>query len=147
MQLRKKNKDVIKKKERERKKMSRDYEKYLNTEKYQQRLHKDRIRSREYRRRRKAEASQASQTLSSSQDTPSTATLSQASPASQSAFGSRQSLFRSVSRAEKNLPNSPRKNLKSSAIWLKNMNLGFNIKKQKNVDQKLNILHQTRKTG
>ena len=88
--------------------MSRDYEKYLNTEKYQQRLHKDRIRSREYRRRKKAEVSQASQTSSSSQDT-STGTSSQASPASQSAFGSRQSLFRSVSGAEKNLPNSPRK--------------------------------------
>ena len=40
---REKNKDAIKKKERERKKMSRDYERYLNTEKYQQHLHKDRI--------------------------------------------------------------------------------------------------------
>ena len=45
---REKNKDAIKKKEREYKKMSRDYEKYLNTEKYQQRPHKDRIWSREY---------------------------------------------------------------------------------------------------
>ena len=111
--------------------MSRDYEKYLNTEKYQQRLHKDRIRSREYRRRKKAEASQASQTSFSSQDTSSTATSSQASPASQSAIGLRQSLFRSVSRAEKNLPNSPRKKSEVISNLAKKYELRIQYKKKR----------------
>ena len=128
---REKNKDAIKEKERERKKMSRDYEKYLNTEKYQQLLHEDRIRSREYRRRKKAEASQASQTSSSSQDTSSSATSSQACPASQSAFGSRQSLFRNVSQAEKNLPNSPRKKSKVLSNLAKRYELRIQYQKKR----------------
>ena len=53
---REKNEDALLKKERERKKASRESKKYVCSEKYKQRLQNDRIRSREYRKRKKAES-------------------------------------------------------------------------------------------
>ena len=68
---REKNKEVLKPKERSRKKFSRDYEKYTNTEKYQefQFLNIDRIRTREYRRRKKAELNCQTETAPSTPTT------------------------------------------------------------------------------
>ena len=43
------------KEDRERKKLEREYEKYVCPEKYKKRLEQDRIRAREYRERKKAE--------------------------------------------------------------------------------------------
>ena len=50
---REKNKDALRKKERERKKASRECEKYVCPKKYKQRLQNVRIRSREYRKWKK----------------------------------------------------------------------------------------------
>lgn len=112
---RKKNKDTLKKTEKERKKQAREYEKYVHPEK----LKKDRIRKREYRRRKAAESqtsTNADEVLSSLPCSSSssshqllTSTPLQPSHDCNSSFSSKQSFHRSVSRAEKYLPNSPRK--------------------------------------
>ena len=46
----------MRKKDKERKKFAREYEKYLCPEKYNKRLERDRVRSREYRAKKQAEA-------------------------------------------------------------------------------------------
>ena len=101
---REKNKDALKKKERKRRKASRKYEKHVCPEKNKKRLQSARIKSREYRKRKKAESSQANQTPSSSSQDTSSATSSQTS---ESEFGLKQYFYKSILRAKKYLPNSP----------------------------------------
>ena len=138
---REKNKDALRKKERERKEGSREYEKYVCSEKYQQRLQNDRFRSREYRKRKKAESSQANQTPSTSSQDTSSATSSQAS---ESAFGSKQSFCRSISRAGKYLPNSPRKKTEVIGNLAKKYNLRIQLKENRGCKAKILSQEQER---
>ena len=102
-----KNLSKLRIKERERKKAAREYEKYVHPEKYQERLKNDRIRAREYRARKKAEKQREDEAQCTNQVTPKSS--SSTSQESTSVFTIRQSLNRSVLRAERYLPNSPRK--------------------------------------
>ena len=123
---REKNEDALLKKERERKKASRESKKYVCSEKYKQCLQNNRIRPREYRKRKKAESNQANQTPSSSSWDTSSAISSQASGKT---FGSQQSFCTSVSRAEKYLPNSSRKKTEVIGKFAKNITSGFSWRK------------------
>ena len=107
-----KNKEKLKKKDWEYKKATREYEKYLHPQKYNQLLKKDRIRSREYRSRKTIEQSLVDQAASSSstQDIQSSSSSSpKPSTSNESAFSLKQSFCRSILQAEKHLPNSPHK--------------------------------------
>lgn len=123
---REKNKEAFKVKEKERKKFARDYEKHVDREKYEARLKKDRLRSREYRKRKKEESKAVKgNTIAvaspvASPSSTSTSTLT-------SAFSCKQALSRSISRAEKNLPASPRKKTEIVGNLTKKYNMKINL--------------------
>ena len=122
---RERNMEKLRKTEKERKKLEREYEKFFCPEKYKKRLEQDRIRVREYRERIKKNQRKLSESVpqtpqplssSSSRDV-SENILTQGN---KNVFRSKQSLHGSVKRAEKCLPNSPRKKMKYSTIWQAN---------------------------
>ena len=126
---REKNKEKLKQKDKERKKNAREYEKYVCPDKYMERLQKDRIRSRDYRAKKKAESEKNEELPSSSSSSPNFHQSSSSSVVPQgSAFSSKQSLVRSVTRAEKHLPNSPRKKTEIIGKLAKKYNLRIQFK-------------------
>ena len=127
---REKNKEALKKKERERKKTAREYEKYLFSGKYQKRLFNDRIRAREYRKRKNEEPNEQTPNISNPPDQTSSTSSQESSSAasSQTPFRSKQSFCRSISRAEKNLPNSPRKKTAVIGNLARKYNLKIELK-------------------
>ena len=103
---RQKNKEAYRKADIERKKLTRESLKYLEPKKYQLRLAKDRARSQRNRESKRNEtidlavdATQASTTTTKSKEQ------------EKNAFSTRQAYQRSIKKAEKHLPFSPRKRL------------------------------------
>ena len=89
---REKNKEAFKEAEKQRKKFARDYEKHVDKEKYEARLKKDRLRSREYRKRKREESVQHN-LLAPVSSSSSSSQQSTSSPKPTSAFSCKQALL------------------------------------------------------
>lgn len=81
-----KNLTKLREKEKQRKTEARDYEKYVDREKHQERLKKDRQRAREYCKQKKSEKQQADELQTQQQQTPSASIRSSTPQESTSVF-------------------------------------------------------------
>jgi len=111
---RQKNLKKIRKKDKQRKKFEREHEKYLNPEKYEETKRKDRERKRQAKKRKLAEEEM-------DEEPPSL-------EIPDSSFKHKQTMYRSLSKANKALPQSPSKRDEIVSNLVKKYEIKVNLK-------------------